>query len=81
MNVPIEAPFFPRTIHPASPSEITVNDNKIEIDAGDNPFDSSKLRIQKSSASMSRTAARSTIGTASSATATTWGATACSRTG
>jgi mono/diheme cytochrome c family protein len=38
MNVPIEPPFFPRTIHPASPSEITVHDQRIDIDAGDNPF-------------------------------------------
>ena len=38
MNVPIEPPFFPRTIHPASPSEITVRDKTIAIDAGDNPF-------------------------------------------
>jgi Cytochrome C oxidase, cbb3-type, subunit III len=38
MNVPIEPPFFPRTIHPASPSTITVHDKKIAIDAGDNPF-------------------------------------------
>jgi hypothetical protein len=38
MNVPIEPPFFPRTIHPASPSEITVHDKSIAIDAGDNPF-------------------------------------------
>jgi mono/diheme cytochrome c family protein len=38
MNVPLEPPFFPRTIHPASPSEITVHDNRIAIDAGDNPF-------------------------------------------
>jgi hypothetical protein len=38
MNVPIEPPFFPRTIHPASPSEITVRDNRIAIDAGDNPL-------------------------------------------
>jgi mono/diheme cytochrome c family protein len=38
MNVPLEPPFFPRTIHPASPSEITVHDKKIAIDAGDNPF-------------------------------------------
>jgi mono/diheme cytochrome c family protein len=38
MNVPIEPPFFPRTIHPASPSEITVHDKTIAIDAGDNPF-------------------------------------------
>jgi hypothetical protein len=38
MNVPLEPPFFPRTIHPASPSEITVHDQRIPIDAGDNPF-------------------------------------------
>ncbi|MCA1583591.1 MAG: cytochrome c [Acidobacteria bacterium] len=38
MNVPLEPPFFPRTIHPASPSEITVHDNRIDIEAGDNPF-------------------------------------------
>ena len=38
MNVPLEPPFFPRTIHPASPPEITVHDTKIAIDAGDNPF-------------------------------------------
>ena len=38
MNVPIEPPFFPRTIHPASPSEVTVHEKSIAIDAGDNPF-------------------------------------------
>jgi hypothetical protein len=38
MNVPIEPPFFPRTIHPASPSEITVHENRVNIDAGENPF-------------------------------------------
>ena len=38
MNVPLEPPFFPRTIHPASPSEITVHDKKINLDAGENPF-------------------------------------------
>lgn len=38
MNVPIEPPFFARTVHPASPPEITVHDNNIAIDAGDNPF-------------------------------------------
>jgi mono/diheme cytochrome c family protein len=38
MNVPLQPPFFPRTIHPASPPEITVHDKKIAIDAGDNPF-------------------------------------------
>jgi mono/diheme cytochrome c family protein len=38
MNAPLQPPFFPRTVHPASPSQITVHDNTIEIDAGDNPF-------------------------------------------
>ena len=38
MNVPLEPPFFPRTVHPASPPMITVHDKKIEIEAGDNPF-------------------------------------------
>jgi hypothetical protein len=38
MNVPLEPPFFPRTIHPASPSEITVHDKTIDLDAGENPF-------------------------------------------
>src|SRR5215204_4365405 len=38
MNVPIEPPFFPRTIHPASPSDIRVQDKTIPIDAGNNPF-------------------------------------------
>ncbi|MGQ0732292.1 MAG: c-type cytochrome [Acidobacteriota bacterium] len=38
MTVPLEPPFFPRTVHPASPSGITVHDQKIDLDAGDNPF-------------------------------------------
>lgn len=38
MNVPIEPPFFPRTVHPASPSEIPFKDKTIAIDAGDNPY-------------------------------------------
>jgi mono/diheme cytochrome c family protein len=38
MNVPLEPPFFPRTVHPASPPEITVHDKKIDIEAGDSPF-------------------------------------------
>jgi mono/diheme cytochrome c family protein len=38
MNVPLEPPFFPRTVHPASPSEITVHDKKVNLDAGENPF-------------------------------------------
>ncbi len=38
MNVPLEPPFFARTVHPASPSEITVHDKKIDLDTGENPF-------------------------------------------
>ena len=38
MNVPIEPPFFPRTVHPASPPDVTVNNNKIAIETGDSPF-------------------------------------------
>jgi len=39
MNAPLEPPFFPRTVHPASPSDITVHDKKVDLDAGENPFD------------------------------------------
>jgi mono/diheme cytochrome c family protein len=38
MNVPLEPPFFPRTLHPASPTEISVHDTRIDLNAGDNPF-------------------------------------------
>ena len=38
MSVPIQPPFFSRTVHPASPSEITVHDKKIDLDKGENPF-------------------------------------------
>jgi hypothetical protein len=38
MNVPIQPPLFSRTVHPASPSEITVHDKKIDLDTGENPF-------------------------------------------
>jgi hypothetical protein len=38
MNVPLEPPLFSRTIHPASPTEITVHNKKIDLDAGENPF-------------------------------------------
>jgi hypothetical protein len=44
MNAPLEPPFFPRTIHPASPSEITVHDKRIDLDAGENPY----LPLEKS---------------------------------
>jgi cbb3-type cytochrome c oxidase subunit III len=38
MTAPLEAPLFSRTIHPASPTAITVHDQKIDLDAGENPF-------------------------------------------
>jgi mono/diheme cytochrome c family protein len=38
MNVPLQPPLFSRTVHPASPSEITVHDKKIDLDTGVNPF-------------------------------------------
>ena len=38
MNAPIQPPFFARTVHPASPSEITVHDKKVDLDKGENPF-------------------------------------------
>src|SRR6476620_11458315 len=38
MNVPIEPPLFSRTVHPASPTSITVHDKRIDLDAGENPF-------------------------------------------
>src|SRR6476646_9367216 len=37
MNVPLEPPLCSRTVHPASPSEITVHDKKVNLD-GENPF-------------------------------------------
>jgi len=38
MNVPLEPPFFPRTIHPASPPSITAYGREIDLDGGENPF-------------------------------------------
>lgn len=38
MNAPLQPPFFARTVHPASPSQITVHDRNIDLDNGQNPF-------------------------------------------
>jgi mono/diheme cytochrome c family protein len=38
MNVPLQPPLFSRTVHPASPSSITVHEKKVDLDAGENPF-------------------------------------------
>ena len=44
MNVPLQPPLFSRTVHPASPSEITVHDKKVNLDTEENPF----LKLQTS---------------------------------
>jgi len=46
MNVPLEPPLFSRTVHPASPGEITVHDKKIDLNAAENPL----LPLQRSNA-------------------------------
>lgn len=38
MNVPLEAPSFGRTIHPAPPDEITVHDKPVNLITADNPY-------------------------------------------
>lgn len=38
MNVPLEPPLYPRTVHPASPTSIMVHDRKVDLDAEDNPY-------------------------------------------
>jgi hypothetical protein len=37
-NAPLQPPFFARTVHPASPSEITVLGRKVDLDNGENPY-------------------------------------------
>jgi Cytochrome C oxidase, cbb3-type, subunit III len=44
MTVPLQPPLFSRTVHPASPSEITVHDKQLNLDTGDNPY----LQLQTS---------------------------------
>jgi len=38
LSQPVEAPFFARTVHPASPAEIAFKDAKIDLDNGENPY-------------------------------------------
>jgi len=38
MNVPLEAPAFGRTIHPAPPDTITVHEQEISLITADNPY-------------------------------------------
>ena len=44
MSVPLEPPLFSRTVHPASPPDITVHEKKINLDTEENPF----LRLESS---------------------------------
>ncbi|MCC6764650.1 MAG: cytochrome c [Deltaproteobacteria bacterium] len=37
-KVPVEPPFFARTVHPSPPTEITVHDVKVDMVGGDNPL-------------------------------------------
>ena len=37
-NVPVEPPFFARTVHPSPPTVITVHDEKIDLVGSDNPL-------------------------------------------
>ena len=38
LSVPVQAPAFGRTVHPAPPSGITVHDNDINLITADNPY-------------------------------------------
>jgi hypothetical protein len=38
MSVPLQPPLFSRTVHPASPSTITVHEKQVDLDNGENPF-------------------------------------------
>ena len=38
MSAPLQPPLFSRTIHPASPTDITVHDKKIDLDKGADPY-------------------------------------------
>ena len=38
MSAPLQPPLFSRTIHPASPADVTVHEKKIDLNAGEDPF-------------------------------------------
>jgi hypothetical protein len=38
MSAPLQPPLFSRTIHPASPADITVHERKIDLDKGEDPY-------------------------------------------
>ena len=80
MNVPLEAPGFGRTVHPAPPDTISVHDRDISLITAQNPYRELEESEPRPSRSTWTTAAASTTRTVSTATATRWPATACSPT-
>jgi mono/diheme cytochrome c family protein len=38
MSAPLQPPLFSRTVHPASPPDVTVHEKKIDLNVGENPF-------------------------------------------
>jgi hypothetical protein len=81
MSQPIEAPFFARTVHPASPPRSPSTTRRSSSIAATTRTGSSRRPTPRRTSSTSPPAARSTTATATSATATTSQAPGCSCTG
>ena len=81
LSQPTEAPFFARTVHPASPAEISFNDIRSISTAARTPTARSRRQTPRRLRRTSRPAGRSTTRTATSVTATTWRGRGCSFTG
>ena len=81
LSQPVEAPFFARTVHPASPAEITFKDKQIDLDAGDNPYRELETVAPRGVQAARRGGAQGLLPrTATSATATTSRPRGCSST-
>jgi len=78
LSQPVEAPFFARTVHPASPAEITFKDVKIDLDNGENPYRELEAGNPEEFKKHLEAGRRSITRTATSATATTWRPRGCS---
>lgn len=46
LHVPLEAPGFARTVHPAPPGDITVHDERIDMITADQPFRPDALSVE-----------------------------------
>ena len=71
---------FGRTIHPAPPDIITVHDKSVDLVKGHNPLRELETTNPEQFKQHLANGRKTTTRTASSATATTWPATACSST-